>query len=251
MKMNRAYKKGMFLLPSMFSLTNLFFGFMSITVSLQGRFRLAAELIIVAAVLDGLDGIVARATHTHSDFGIQMDSLSDAISFGGATSILLYYWGLQSTGKPGFLFSFIFLAAGVLRLARYNVRTKAQPDRRYFQGLPIPSAAVFMSSIVFLHPKPVEAREIAFLLALLTVVTAFCMVSTIRYKNILSFNSRRRIDTKTALFGSIIISALVFFPKIFLVAFFAANAFSGPAAALHNELRQYARKRENSSEAPR
>jgi len=250
MKMKRAYKKSIFLLPSLFSLTNLFLGFLSIVVSIQGRFSLAALLIIAAALLDGLDGIVARATHTQSDFGIQMDSLADALSFGAATSILLYYWGLRTAGSSGLFFSFLFLAAGVLRLARYNVRTKSQADRRFYQGLTVPSAAVFMASVVLLQSRPVESRAIAFLLALLTVIIAFCMVSTIRYKNFLSFNFRSRIDIKTALFWSIIVSAFVFFPKFFLISFFGLNAFSGPAAALYRRIRQYAGKKPDPSEAP-
>jgi CDP-diacylglycerol--serine O-phosphatidyltransferase len=109
---------GLSVLPSLFSLTNLFFGFMSVLLTFQGRYRMAALLIIIAALMDGLDGLVARATNTPSDFGIELDSLADAISFGLATSLLLYYWGMAMAGPPAVFFRFIFLTAGVRRLAR-------------------------------------------------------------------------------------------------------------------------------------
>jgi CDP-diacylglycerol--serine O-phosphatidyltransferase len=139
---------GLNVLPSLFSLTNLFFGFMSVLLTFHGRYRVAALLIIIAALMDGLDGLVARATHTPSDFGIELDSLADAISFGLATSILLYYWGMEMAGPPAVFFSFVFLTAGVLRLARYNVRSRVPSDRKHYQGLTVPSAAMFMAAIV-------------------------------------------------------------------------------------------------------
>ncbi|HSA96591.1 MAG TPA: CDP-alcohol phosphatidyltransferase family protein, partial [Acidobacteriota bacterium] len=150
--MKKPPHRGVNVLPSLFSLTNLFFGFMSILLTFQGRYRPAAVLIIIAALMDGLDGLVARATHTPSDFGIELDSLADAVSFGLATSILLYYWGLEMAGPPAVFFSFVFLTAGVLRLARYNVRTKVLSDRKHYQGLTVPSAAIFMCAIVNFHP---------------------------------------------------------------------------------------------------
>ena len=136
---------GINVIPSLFSLTNLFFGFLSVLLTFHGRYRTAALLIIIAAFMDGLDGLVARATHTPSDFGIELDSLADAVSFGLATSILLYYWGMEMAGPPAVFFSFVFLTAGVLRLARYNVHSHVPSDRKHYQGLTVPSAAMFMA----------------------------------------------------------------------------------------------------------
>ncbi|MBM3306551.1 MAG: CDP-diacylglycerol--serine O-phosphatidyltransferase, partial [Candidatus Aminicenantes bacterium] len=139
-------QKGLFFLPSLFSVVNLFFGFMSILLTFHGRYRTAAVWIILAALMDALDGLVARATNTPSDFGVELDSLADAVSFGLATSVLLYFWGLEILGPPGIFFSFIFLTAGVLRLARYNVKTRIPTDRKHYQGLTVPSAAFFMAA---------------------------------------------------------------------------------------------------------
>ena len=240
---------GVNVLPSLFSLTNLFFGFMSVLLTFQGRYRPAAVLIIIAALMDGLDGLVARATHTPSDFGIELDSLADAVSFGLATSVLLYYWGMEMAGPPAVFFSFVFLTAGVLRLARYNVRSKVPSDRKHYQGLTVPSAAVAMASIVNFHPAPLATRGSGFLVAVLTLVVSLCMVSTIPYRNFLSFNLRKRIDLRTALLIAIIISSLIFYPKIFLVAFFTINVLSGPVTLLAKRARAGASSRAAKKEA--
>ncbi|NMC66119.1 MAG: CDP-diacylglycerol--serine O-phosphatidyltransferase, partial [Acidobacteria bacterium] len=143
-----------YFLPSLLTLTNLFFGFLSLTSTFYGRYRWAALWIIFAACLDGLDGLVARATKTSSDFGLQLDSLADAVSFGISTSLLIYFWALKPARYAGFFFSFLFAAAGLLRLARFNVKTKSVPDKRYYQGLTVPSAAIFMASLVIFRPVP-------------------------------------------------------------------------------------------------
>ncbi len=228
MKVKKNYGE-MYFLPSLFSLTNLFFGFMSIQMSMRGHFRWAAFWIIVAAVMDGFDGIVARATKSQSDFGIELDSLADAVSFGAAASVLIFRWGLARAGATGLFFSFVFLVAGVLRLARYNVRTKSIPDRRFYQGLTVPSAAMFMAAWPLFHPAPIQSREIAFLFALLTVFASFCMISTLPYRNFTNLVFNRKIDIRTALFLAIVISGLVFYPKHFLLVAFSINALSGPA----------------------
>jgi CDP-diacylglycerol--serine O-phosphatidyltransferase len=242
MKVKKRYGE-MFLLPSFFSLTNLFFGFLSIHMSLNGRFRWAALLIIVAAVMDGFDGIIARATKSQSDFGIELDSLADSVSFGVAASLLIYLWGMGRTGAPGFFFSFVFLSAGILRLARYNVRTRAVPDRRFYQGLTVPSAAMFMSSLPFIHPAAVESREWAFLFAILALVVSFCMISKLPYRNFTNALFNRRIDIRTALFLAIVVCGLVFYPKIFLVTFLSINVHSGPAVASVRALKKSARRK--------
>lgn len=245
----RSLRDGLYLLPSLFTLTNLYLGYLSIVAAFQGRFRTAALLIIIAAMTDGLDGIVARAAHVGSDFGIQLDSLSDAVSFGVATSLLLYFWGLRLDGRIGVFFSFLFLTAGVLRLARYNVRTKSQPDRKSYQGLTVPSAAMFMSSLVFAHPRPLEVRELGAGLALLTTLIALCMVSTFRYRNFLNISLRRRIDIRTALLLAFILAGLLFATEAALVALFSLNVASGPVGSLVRKATKEIRRRKASREA--
>jgi CDP-diacylglycerol--serine O-phosphatidyltransferase len=249
MKVKKNYGE-MYLLPSLFSLTNLFFGFLSIQMSLHGRYRWAAFWIIVAAIMDGFDGIVARATKSQSEFGIELDSLADAVSFGAATSTLIFLWGLHRTGAPGMFFGFVFLAAGILRLARYNVRTKALPDRKFYQGLTVPSAAMFMAAWPLFHPAPVQSREMAFLFALLAVFVSFCMISTLPYRNITNLVFNRKIDIRTALFVAIVLSGLIFYPKIFLLVFFSLNVLSGPVVGVARALKKTPRRRLRHKEIP-
>ncbi|MGA2362653.1 MAG: CDP-diacylglycerol--serine O-phosphatidyltransferase [Candidatus Aminicenantales bacterium] len=224
--------KGIYLVPSLFTLTNLFFGFMSILLTYHGRYRMAALWIVVAALMDGMDGLVARAMKAPSDFGIELDSLSDAVSFGLATSVLLYFWGMKLAGPPAIFFSFLFLTAGVLRLARYNIRTKSLPDRKHYQGLTVPSAAIFMGSLVIFHPAPLETRELAIGLIALTFLVALCMVSTFPYRNYTKVLQGRRIDILTALLAAVSIAGLIFYPRVALLVLTGLNVLSGPATVL-------------------
>jgi CDP-diacylglycerol--serine O-phosphatidyltransferase len=234
---------GINVLPSLFSLTNLFFGFMSILLTFHLRYRLAAALIIIAAFMDALDGLVARATNTPSDFGIELDSLADAVSFGLATSILLYFWGMEMAGSPAVFFSFIFLTAGVLRLARYNVRSHAPSDRKHYQGLTVPSAAMFMAAVVNFHPVPLASRASGFLIAVLTLVIALCMVSTFPYKNYVKAFLGQRVSIRTALFVAVSLFGALFYTRYFLPVFFGLNVISGPVLALVQALRKRPHKR--------
>jgi len=217
-----------YFLPSLFTLTNLFFGFLSLTSTFYGKYRWAALWIILAACLDGLDGLVARATKTSSDFGIQLDSLADAVSFAASTGLLIYFWGLKTAGHAGVFFSFLFVAAGLLRLARYNVRTKSLPDRRYYQGLTVPSAAIFIASLVIFHPAPNYESLTAVYLAGLVLVVSLLMVSTLRYRNFVTLFINHPIDIKSTLLLAVIIAGLIFKPRYFLLIFFTANALYGP-----------------------
>lgn len=248
MKVKKSYGE-MYLLPGLFSLTNLFFGFLSLQLTMRGHYRWAAFWIIVAAVMDGFDGIVARATKAQSDFGIELDSLADAVSFGAAASVLIFRWGLARAGSPGLFFSFVFLVAGVLRLARYNVRTKSLPDRRFYQGLTVPSAAMFIAAWPLFHPAPVAGPEKAFLFALLVVLASLCMVSTLPYPNFTAILFRRRIDVRTALFIAIVLSGLVFYTRVFLLVSFTINFLSGPVIAAVRAARKSPRRKPARKEA--
>jgi len=227
-----------YFLPSLLTLTNLFFGFLSLTSTFYGRYRWAALWIIFAACLDGLDGLVARATKTSSDFGLQLDSLADAVSFGISTSLLIYFWALKPARYAGFFFSFLFAAAGLLRLARFNVKTKSVPDKRYYQGLTVPSAAIFMASLVIFRPAPNYDLVPAIYLALIVVAISLLMVSSIRYRNFINYFVNRPIDIKSALALAIVIGGLLFKPKYFILICFSLNALSGPVSFLVNSLKK-------------
>lgn len=242
--------KGIFLVPSLFTLTNLFFGFMSILLTFHGRYRMAALWIVLAALMDGMDGLVARAMKAPSDFGIELDSLSDAVSFGLATSVLLYFWGMKLAGPPAVFFSFLFLTAGVLRLARYNVRTRSLPDRKHYQGLTVPSAAIFMGSLVIFHPSPLGTRELAFGLAVLTVLIALCMVSTFPYRNYMKVRASHRIDILTSLLLAVSLVGFIFYPRIALLLFTGLNVLSGPATVIVRAVKKSLKKKPAAKEIP-
>lgn len=235
--------RGLSVLPSLFSLANLFFGFMSVLWTFHGRYRAAAILIIIAAFMDGLDGLVARATNTPSDFGVELDSLADAVSFALATSILLYFWGLDQAGPPAVFFSFVFLTAGVLRLARYNVRSRVPTDRKHYQGLTVPSAAMAMAAVVNFHPTPLATRPSAVLIAGLTLLVSLCMVSTFPYRNFVKAIVGQRINIRTALFVAVSLFGLLFYARYFLLIYFGLNVLSGPTVALVKALRKHPRKK--------
>lgn len=228
----------LYFLPSVFTLTNVFFGFLSLTSTFYGRYRWAALWIIIAAMLDGLDGLVARATKTSSDFGIQLDSLADAISFAAASSLLMYFWGLKVLGPAGIFFSFLFIVGGLLRLARYNVRTKSLPDRRFYQGLTVPSAAIFLASLVIFHPEPNYQDLNAFYLSALVVIISLLMISTLRYRNFVSLIINRPVDMKTGLLLAVVLTGLLFRPKYFLLLFTTLNVLYGPVDFLVLKLRR-------------
>ena len=235
--------RGLSVVPTLFSLANLFFGFMSVLLTFHGRYRTAAILIIIAALMDGLDGLVARATHTPSDFGVELDSLADAVSFGLATSVLLYFWGMEQAGPPAVFFSFVFLTAGVLRLARYNVRSRVPSDRRHYQGLTVPSAAMFMAAVVNFSPLPLATRQAGLLVAGLTLLVSLCMVSTFPYRNFIKAFLGHRIDIRTALFLAVSLFGLLFYPRYFLLLYFGLNVLSGPTVALVKAVRKRPRKK--------
>jgi len=143
-------ERGIYVLPSMFTTGGLFAGFYALIAAVQGRFELAAWALIVAAVFDMLDGRVARLLHAESGFGAQYDSLCDMLSFGIAPAVLIYLWALAPLHKPGWLAAFLVAACAALRLARFNVQLDVQ-DKRFFNGLPTPAAAMLIATAVLFH----------------------------------------------------------------------------------------------------
>ncbi len=176
-------KKGIYLLPNAFTSMNLFFGFLCIVSALDGRFEFAAMSILVAVVFDSLDGKIARATNTTSQFGIEYDSLADLISFGLAPSLLMYLWILKPMGRIGWLAAFLFTICGALRLARFNTMAEETPSS-HFLGLPIPAAAGMNATAVMFCTKfdlPVSEFPVVFLLGMYAL--SFLMVSSVKYES--------------------------------------------------------------------
>ncbi len=145
----RKRRKGIYILPNLFTLAGLFGGFYAVVMAVNGEFDKAAIGVFLAMVLDSLDGRVARMTNTQSAFGEQMDSLSDMVSFGAAPALICYIWALQGLGRWGWLAAFVYCACAALRLARFNVNTGVV-DKRYFQGLPSPAAAALVAGFIWL-----------------------------------------------------------------------------------------------------
>jgi CDP-diacylglycerol---serine O-phosphatidyltransferase len=183
--------RGLFVLPTLFTVGNLFCGYLSVWCSIKGTFEIAAVLIIAAGILDGLDGRIARMTHSTSAFGEQYDSMADLVSFGVAPAVLAYSWGLSDFHRLGWMVSFLFVVCGSMRLARFNIQTHVV-DKRFFVGLPIPSAAAALATIVLATPERLVSRVWMAGLLALTVILSYLMISTIRYRSFKDLDLRRK-----------------------------------------------------------
>jgi CDP-diacylglycerol--serine O-phosphatidyltransferase len=184
----RRARRGIYILPSVLTVCNVFAGFASIVAADQGEFMRAAVLLMLAAVLDNLDGRVARMTGTTSDFGVQFDSLADLISFGLAPAFLVYQWGMMSLGRVGWVAAFLFLICGAMRLARFNIQRGS--DKNFFIGLPIPAAALVIATLVFYRPEPVSDTALAAAVLLLVLTLSGLMVSRLRYRSFKALDAR-------------------------------------------------------------
>ncbi|MEZ5583887.1 MAG: CDP-diacylglycerol--serine O-phosphatidyltransferase [Candidatus Competibacteraceae bacterium] len=241
--------RGIYLLPNIFTAAALFAGFYAIVASMHGRFEPAAIAVFVAMVLDGLDGRVARLTHTESAFGAEFDSLADMVSFGLAPALVMYQWALASMaefgripGKLGWLVAFAYAACTALRLARFNTQL-GSTDKRYFMGLPSPSAAAIVVGLVWVSDDLGLHGEDMLLPALFVTVSAsLLMVSRVLFHSFKQLDLRGRVRFETIL---IVILVLVLIaidtPKTLFTIFF-AYGLSGPLLWLLR-FRQRARRR--------
>lgn len=216
------------LVPGFFTMANMFCGYYSAILSSQQRFATAAWLIIAAGVLDVLDGKLARLTQSSSDFGIQYDSMADVISFGLASSMLSYYVFLHNWGTIGLLLSFIPLVFGSIRLARFNTRV-SNTEKKYFEGLPIPAAAITIATFVIFSYELWDAMRWSHILVPLIILVSLLMVTSIRYESMPNFSlatSRsNRFKILMVIVGGIIIviePQFAFFPLV------AAYVLTGP-----------------------
>ncbi len=178
----------MFLLPSLITVGNMFCGYAAIMYAMQGKLVLAAPFIGVAIVLDLLDGRIARMTGTSSEFGLQLDSLADVISFGVAPAMLAFSWGLSELGRWGWAAGFVYVTACAMRLARFNIQTTTQVDKRYFIGMPSPPAAGVIAATVFAFPNELGGIRQLLAAVAVVVVPAILMVSTIRFRSFKTLN---------------------------------------------------------------
>jgi CDP-diacylglycerol--serine O-phosphatidyltransferase len=187
----RRLRRGVYLLPSLFTMGNMFCGYACVVYAMRGEYETAAPFIGFAFLLDMLDGRIARLTGAESDFGLQFDSLADVISFGIAPAILSFAWGLSPLGRLGWAAGFMFVACAAMRLARFNIQSAAGTDKRYFVGMPSPSAAAVPAATVYAYPWGLHDYREALPVLLMVLVPALLMVSTIR------FRSFKTIDLQT------------------------------------------------------
>jgi len=236
-------RRGIFLLPNLFTTAALFSGFYSIVASVSERFEVAAVAILVAIVLDGLDGRVARITNTESAFGAAYDSLSDMVAFGLAPALLAYQWSLVSLGKLGWLAAFVFTAGAALRLARFTVQIDVV-DKRYFQGLPSPSGAALLGVLVWVGVDyGVSGKDVAAFVSFGAILTGVLMVSNIRYHSLKEFDLKGKVSFISALAIVLIFVMISIDPPLILFLMFLIYAASGPILTLfHIRKRREARK---------
>ena len=229
------------IVPSLFTIGNIFCGYYSIISTLRGNWDYAAILIGIGYILDGLDGRIARLTHTTSDFGLQLDSIADVITFGVAPAMLAFSWGFGASEgiegsaahhvhQLGSLASFAFVVCGALRLARFNLQAKKPLEtsaKRYFVGLPIPAGAGMIAAVVHFFKTPTLMVGSAFLLSLLLLLVAFLMISTVRYASFKELDVKKARPS-LALFGTaMLISLIYFYSEIMLLTMATVYVSSG------------------------
>ena len=240
---DKKQRRGVYLLPNLFTTASLFAGFYAIISGINGEAESAAIAIFVAMVLDGADGRIARMTNTQSAFGAQYDSLSDVIAFGLAPAVIGYEWALHSLGNLGWMAAFVYAAATALRLARFNTQIGSD-DKRYFQGLPCPMAAAVMAGLIwFCEDAGISGVDAAPFTMAAAVACGALMVSNIRFHSFKELDLRGRVPFVAALVV-VLVFALVFSDPP-SVLFFVALAFaaSGPVVTLLHIRRRRAERR--------
>lgn len=229
----RVRNKGIYLLPNLFTTAALFSGFYAIIAAMNGMFEKSAIAIFVAALFDGMDGRVARMTNTQSPFGAEYDSLSDMVSFGVAPALVVFSWSLHSLGRMGWICAFIYAVAAAFRLARFNVQI-GSVDKRYFIGLASPLAAAIIASAVwagFDNRIAGGSREVAMVVAAITVITAFLMVSNFRYYSFKELD-RSRVPFAVMLPVVLVLGIVNYDLPIGLLTVSLVYAASGPLGSL-------------------
>lgn len=228
-KPGKLTRRGIYLLPNLFTTGALFAGFYAIVQAMSGRFEHAAVAIFIAMVLDGLDGRVARLTHTQSAFGAEYDSLSDMVSFGVAPALVIYSFALKGMGKLGWIAAFIYCVGAALRLARFNTQLEVQ-DKRWFQGLPSPSAAALIAGFIWVSvDNDFHGASLSWLAWPLTVFAGLSMVSNLPFYSGKDINLRRSVPFTVVLLVALGFTLVSVDPPIVLWLLFLAYSLSGYA----------------------
>ena len=231
----RRLVRSIFVLPSLFTVGNIFCGYYAILATMNGRYAPAALSIGIAIILDMLDGRIARLTNSSTDFGLQLDSLADVISFGIAPSVLALVWGLSHANpRLAWIAAFTFTICGAMRLARFNVQAG---NLRHFVGLPIPAGGGAIAAIVHFFPQPIQNPIGSNLMLAAVFLLAFLMVSTIRYSSLKHLTLGRKSHL-TILVMALLLAAVVYLSRPTLLVLATAYAVSGPAARLYGMLRR-------------
>ncbi|MFM1906786.1 MAG: hypothetical protein RLZZ591_463 [Pseudomonadota bacterium] len=220
-------RKGIYVLPNLFTLAALFGGFYAIVMAMNGRFDLAAVGIFCAMVLDSLDGRVARMTNTQSAFGEQMDSLADMVSFGAAPALISYIWALKDIGRWGWIAAFVYCACAALRLARFNVNT-AVVDKRYFQGLPSPAAAALIAGFIgVMNDFGVKGSDVSWPMFAIALYAGLTMVTNVPFYSFKDISMKRSVPFIVIVLIALGIAIINIDPPTVMFALFVAYGVSG------------------------
>ena len=231
----RKPRKGIYVLPNLFTLAALFGGFYAIVMAMNGRFDLATTGIFAAMVLDSLDGRVARMTNTQSAFGEQMDSLSDMVSFGAAPALIAYEWALKGLGRWGWIAAFVYCACAALRLARFNVNT-AVVDKRFFQGLPSPAAAALVAGFIWLVTEVgvrgedllwLSWKQVTWVMFGFTLYAGLTMVTNVPFYSFKDVQMKKSVPFVVIVLIALVIAIINIHPPTVLFGVFVAYGLSG------------------------
>ena len=220
----KRFRRSVYILPSLFTVGNMFAGFFALVSILNEHYQAAAVAIGIAVVLDGLDGRVARLANATSDFGVQLDSLADVVSFGVAPAVLIYSWGLADLGNFARFSAFFFFICGAVRLARFNVQLK---EMKYFAGLPIPAAAAFVAAIIHFFETPPDTVFFKVSLVGMNCAVACLMVSTVRYPSFKRLNLGGRKSHLLVVILALMVAAVFFYSRQSLMAMASGYLLSG------------------------
>lgn len=242
-------RRGIYILPNLFTTAALFAGFYAIVQAMDQHFETAAVAIFVAMLLDGLDGRIARLTHTQSEFGAEYDSLSDMVSFGAAPALVMYEWALQDLGKLGWIAAFIYCAGAALRLARFNTNIDVV-DRRFFQGLPSPAAAALIAGMVWVMiDNDIAGTDVSAYACVLTIFAGVSMVSNLLYWSGKSINLRKSVPFVVILAFVLAFALVSSYPPGILFALFLVYAASGYAVWIWRWQRKRSRRQHHAPAA--
>jgi len=221
-------RRGIYLLPNLFTTAALFAGFYAIVQAMNNRFEIAAIAIFIAMVLDGLDGRVARLTHTQSEFGAEYDSLSDMVSFGVAPALVMYEWAMKDLGKLGWVAAFVYCAGAALRLARFNTNIEVV-DKRYFQGLPSPMAAAFVAGLVWvINDFGIQRADwISWIAWVCTMYAGITMVTNVPFYSFKDINLKKSVPFWVVLVFVAALAVISLKPAVVLFLLMLAYAVHG------------------------